>query len=84
LLGPCELDVEFVLPADKFPRDFPYGMDLDNLLKRLLDALGKTVLQDAPGGDSAIVRLSARKHPASPTEEPGARIVLRDVGTLPW
>ena len=84
LLGACELNVEFVLPVDKFPRDLPYGMDLDNLPKRLLDALGKTVLRDAAGGDSAIVRLSARKHPAGPTEEPGARTALRNVGTLPW
>jgi Holliday junction resolvase RusA-like endonuclease len=84
LLGPCELDVEFILPADKFPMDLPYGMDLDNLLKRLLDALGETILREVAGGDSAIIRLSARKRPAGPTEEPGARIALSDVGTMPW
>src|SRR5271170_3360647 len=52
---PCELDVEFVLPLDKFPRDFPYGMDIDNLVKRLMDALGRTVFRAAPGGDSIVV-----------------------------
>ena len=75
--GPCELSVEFVLPGDKFPRDFPFGMDLDNLLKRLLDALEKTVLNGAPGGDSVIVALAARKRPIHPGEEPGARVVFR-------
>ena len=75
--GPCELLVEFVLPADKFPPDFPYGMDLDNLLKRLLDALEDTVLKDVQGGDSAIVVLQACKRPVRPEEEPGARVILR-------
>lgn len=59
--GPCSLDVTFRLPPDKFPADHPFGMDLDNLLKRLLDALQKTVFRDAPGGDGCIVELCARK-----------------------
>ena len=59
-------------------------MDLDNLLKRLLDALGKTVLREAPGGDSAIVRLSGPE--ASGWSERGTRrwIALRDAGPVPW
>lgn len=77
--GPCELTVDFVLPANKFPPDFPYGMDLDNLLKRLLDALGQTVLQNAPGRDSAVVSLIARKRVAGPSDETGAQILLREV-----
>jgi Holliday junction resolvase RusA-like endonuclease len=77
IAGPCQLEVEFVLPWDKFPSDLPFGMDLDNLLKRLLDALGTTVLQSAPGGDSAIVSLQARKRPLRQGEEPGARITFR-------
>ena len=59
--GPCRLDVEFVLPADRFPLDHPFGTDLDNLLKRLLDSLKETVLSEAPRGDGAIVEFRASK-----------------------
>ena len=41
--GPCRLEVEFVLPQDRFPADRPFGTDLDNLLKILMDSLKKTV-----------------------------------------
>jgi Holliday junction resolvase RusA-like endonuclease len=73
----CELDVEFILPTDKFPSDFPHGMDLDNLLKRLLDALERTIFREAPGGDSIVTILSARKRKANLDEETGVRIRLR-------
>jgi hypothetical protein len=79
--GPCRLEVEFVLPRDRFPRDHPYGTDLDNLLKRLLDALKVTVLRTAPGLDGAIVELRASKVPAGTDGIAGARIVLTDD---PW
>ena len=39
----CIMKVTFLLPMDKFPTDFPYGPDLDNLLKRFLDALNETI-----------------------------------------
>src|SRR5439155_4736851 len=48
--GPCRLDVDFILPASKFPSDVPFGSDLDNLLKNLLDALGKTILRKPKAG----------------------------------
>ena len=79
--GPCRLEVEFVLPSDRFPRDHPFGTDLDNLLKRLLDALKDTVLSAAPGNDGAIVELRASKVPATQADVTGARIVLTDE---PW
>lgn len=79
--GPCRLEVEFVLPPDRFPPDHKYGTDLDNLLKRLLDALKATVLGAAPGTDGAVVELRASKAPARPGEKSGARIVLTDE---PW
>lgn len=79
--GPCRLDVEFVLPSDRFPRDHPYGTDLDNLLKRLLDALKSTILKTAPGLDGAIVELRASKVPAGTDNMAGARMVLTDE---PW
>jgi Holliday junction resolvase RusA-like endonuclease len=74
---PCELEVEFILPVDKFPLDFPLGMDIDNLVKRLMDALGRTVFRNAPGRDSVVVTLHARKRKAKGGEETGARIRLR-------
>lgn len=74
----CALEVEFILPTDKFPKDFPYGMDLDNLLKRLLDALGKTVLSEAPGTDSAVVEIRATKRKVRYGEEPGALVKVRE------
>lgn len=74
--GACELDVEFVLPPNKFPADFPYGMDLDNLLKRLLDGLGMTIFSQAHGKDSVVVSIRARKRGASPGEDSGAKLKL--------
>lgn len=53
----------FRLPDDKFPRDHPFGSDLDNLLKRLCDALQKTIFSEAPGGDGVIVSIEATKVP---------------------
>ena len=79
--GPCRLEVEFVLPPDRFPADHPFGTDLDNLLKILMDSLKNTVLREAPGGDGAIIELRATKVKAKGNERTGARIVLTD---RPW
>ena len=79
--GPCKLDVEFVLPRNRSPTNFPFANDLDNLLKRLLDALGVTVLSDADGGDSSIVELHATKRLAEEGEETGATLLITDE---PW
>src|SRR5262245_32921879 len=61
LTSACSLQVEFFLPADKFPRNNPFGSDLDNLLRNLLNALTESVLAEAPGGDGSIVHLTATK-----------------------
>jgi Holliday junction resolvase RusA-like endonuclease len=76
--GPCCAEIEFCLPRDKYPNDYPSGPDLDNLLKPLLDALNTTVLSEAPGKDSCIVRLSATKNKVSGsgTDRFGARVKL--------
>jgi len=55
----CILKVTFLLPPDKFPADFPYGPDLDNLLKRFLDALNETIFSETQGQDSCVISLSA-------------------------
>jgi Holliday junction resolvase RusA-like endonuclease len=76
--GPCCAEVEFYLPCDKYPSDYPDGPDLDNLLKLLLDALNTTVFSEAPGRDGCVVRLSATKNKVSGsgTDRVGARIKL--------
>lgn len=59
--GPCLLRVTFKLPRGKFNETNPFGTDIDNLLKRLLDALSRTVFSEAPGKDACIVSLDATK-----------------------
>jgi len=75
----CILKATLLLPPDKFPVDFPYGPDLDNLLKRLLDALNKTVFSETSGSDSCIVALSAMKTRATGTDEPGVDLEILPV-----
>ena len=70
----CVLRVTFRLPSNKFPKDFRYGPDLDNLLKRLLDALGETVFSKAHGGDSCVIALEAMK--VLDDEHPGVDIEI--------
>ncbi len=74
---PCELEVEFVLWPGSSPTDHPCGPDLDNLLKNLMDGLNDTVLKNAPGGDGAIIRLTATKRTRRNDEPTGAKIVIR-------
>jgi Holliday junction resolvase RusA-like endonuclease len=73
--GPCRLDVEFLLPPDKYPADLPEGPDLDNLLKRLLDALQETVLR-GPGRDSSVVDVHATKTRVASDREAGANLTI--------
>jgi Holliday junction resolvase RusA-like endonuclease len=59
--GPCLLRVTFKLPQGKFNDANPFGTDIDNLLKRLLDALSRTVFSEAPGRDACVVSVDATK-----------------------
>ncbi len=77
--GPCQLDVTFLLPPDKYPADLPHGPDLDNLLKRFQDALNQTVFAEVEGADSSIVEVSARKSRVASSGEAGARLVIKCV-----
>jgi Holliday junction resolvase RusA-like endonuclease len=72
ICGPCLLRVTFMLPPSKLPKDHPFGNDLDNLLKRFCDALGKTILKDAPGKDGAIIKVEATKIFVSSDKKSGA------------
>ena len=77
--GPCNMIVVFVLPKDKFPSDYPHGPDLDNLIKRLFDALNYTILSEAPGKDSSIIQLVVSKRRALPGEPTGARVIISEL-----
>ena len=59
--GPCLVRVTFRLSREKFHDTNPFGTDLDNLLKRFFDALGRTVFSDAPGKDACVVAIEAAK-----------------------
>jgi Holliday junction resolvase RusA-like endonuclease len=59
--GPCLVRVTFRLSREKFHEVSPYGADIDNLLKRFLDALAQTVFSEAPGKDACVVAVEAAK-----------------------
>ncbi|OYD16093.1 hypothetical protein CH330_03710 [candidate division WOR-3 bacterium JGI_Cruoil_03_51_56] len=75
----CMLGVTFLLPPNKFPVNLPYGPDLDNLLKRFCDALGKTIFSETRGGDSCVVSVSAMKTRVKSKAEAGAIIEVLPV-----
>ena len=79
VIGACRLRVTFFLPADKYPDDLPYGMDLDNLLKRFFDALQQTVFIDVPGKDSCVTELEARKARVKSAEDAGAELEILEL-----
>lgn len=74
--GPCRLLVTFRLPPNKFPTDHPYGMDLDNLLKRFFDALQETVFSSVPGKDGCVIELAAKKEKVASESEAGADLEI--------
>ena len=78
--GPCYMIVVFVLPQDKYPSDYPHGPDLDNLMKRLLDALNDTVFSKVKGKDGSVVQLVVSKRKAMQNERIGARVIIVDRG----
>lgn len=71
VVNACLLKLTFCLPPDKFPADVPYGPDLDNLTKRALDALQRTVFRDARRYHSCVVVLIAMKTKVSSPGEAG-------------
>ncbi len=75
----CVLKVTFLLPPDKFPTDYPYGPDLDNLLKRFLDTLNETVFSEAMGLDSCVVSMTVMKTKIASTDEPGVHFEVMPV-----
>lgn len=67
----CLVKITFLLPPHKFPSDFPYGPDLDNLIKRFMDALNETVFCEARGKDSCIVSMTVLKTRVASAPRPG-------------
>ncbi|MCG8334113.1 MAG: RusA family crossover junction endodeoxyribonuclease [Proteobacteria bacterium] len=72
----CILKVSFLLPPDKFPKDFPFGPDLDNLLKRFLDALTQTVFSEAQGNDSCVISMNVSKVKVESAEKAGVLLEI--------
>ena len=79
VVNACLLKLTFCLPPDKFPTDLPYGSDLDNLTKRTLDALQRTVFRDARGHDSCVVALIAMKTKVGSSDEAGVHLEILPV-----
>jgi Holliday junction resolvase RusA-like endonuclease len=78
--GPCLLRVTFRLPKEKFHEKNPFGTDLDNLLKRFLDALSRRVFCDAPGKDACVVSLEATKVAVANPLEAGVDGEIVEIG----
>jgi len=72
--GPCMIRVTFLLPPDKFAKDYPFGPDIDNYLKRFQDAIKETIFRNAPGGDSCIMHIEASKVRVDSPAEAGAHL----------
>ena len=75
----CILNVTFLLPPNKFPSDCPYGPDLDNLLKRFLDALNRTIFSSADGKDSCVISMTVKKTKVSSEKDAGAILEILPV-----
>jgi hypothetical protein len=75
----CMLRVTFLLHANRFPSNCPYGPDLDNLLKLFLDGLNSTVFSQARGLDSCVVSLEAMKTRVASEDEAGAQFEILPV-----
>jgi Holliday junction resolvase RusA-like endonuclease len=57
-------------------------MDLDNLLKRLFDALQGTVFRTVPGRDGCVIELEARKERVRSDAEAGADLEIQPVAVV--
>ncbi len=78
----CIMKVTFLLPEDKFPPNFPFGPDLDNLLKRFCDALGETIFSEAPGKDSCIISLNVSKAKVESDNQSGVLLEILPINVV--
>jgi Holliday junction resolvase RusA-like endonuclease len=77
----CILRVTFLLPPNKFPKDLPYGPDIDNLMKRFSDALNKTIFSNTEGKDSCIIEMGVMKTKVDSENEAGALLEALPIST---
>jgi Holliday junction resolvase RusA-like endonuclease len=81
--GPCTVNIDFILPHNIFPKDCPYGPDIDNLLKRMFTALNKTILSEVEGKDSAVCSVTATKRKSVKGDPVGIKLTVYDyIGDL--
>lgn len=71
--SPCSLSVDFILDKSQCPKDYPYGPDIDNLLKPVFDAFKHTFLKD----DSFITELIASKKIGRKRDDLGMSITIQ-------
>jgi len=74
--------IDYHLPPDRFTLGSPYGSDLDNLTKRLLDSLSCTILEDVDSKDGCICKIEIRKIVASNPDLIGTRVVIEPIYEL--
>jgi Holliday junction resolvase RusA-like endonuclease len=75
----CLLKVTFLLPPNKFPSNYKYGPDLDNLLKRFLDALNQTIFSNSVGKDSCAISINVTKARVDSEKDAGALLEVLPV-----
>jgi len=80
--GPCVMRIDYQLPPDRFTLGSPYGSDLDNLTKRLLDSLSSTILEDVDSKDGCICKIEIGKIAASDPETIGTRVAVEPIYEL--
>lgn len=74
--GACTVKVVFHLPEKRFSPARPYGPDLDNLVKRLFDALSSTIFSLAGGADSCVIAERVMKRPAASPRDVGVALEI--------
>lgn len=77
--APCRMKIDYFLSPDRFTTGSPYGPDLDNLTKRLLDELKRTIFQATDYDDGCIVDLIIGKRAVSPENPHGVKIAIDPV-----
>jgi Holliday junction resolvase RusA-like endonuclease len=77
--APCRMKIHYNISPERFTLGAPYGPDLDNLTKRLLDDLKRTILREAAGEDGCILELTISKSVAALGEPSGAKVSIESI-----
>jgi Holliday junction resolvase RusA-like endonuclease len=78
----CVVQVTFLLPENKYPTNYPYGPDIDNLLKRFFDGLNKTIFSKAKGRDSCVAAIFAVKSKVKTEKQAGVLLEIFPISTF--